>query len=255
MPAVWINSPLTGDHVSPTFPVNVGWNLARLEKGPRPVVGGEKIRLTVAGALGIGPTNPYPLPDTSGSVTFMVSYPLPAQPTEIEVVADLLDSADKVLASDSETVTVLVGGIIIAPPPPPPPPGLRDDADGDSVTAQVADAAGGVVAGVTGAVAGAKPCPPPVVLNGTFPTNPANPTIGMVAEIYRVEDGEKVVDFLAIPHLLGSAVVAYPDGSARVGSTFAVVFPPAARKKNRQYRLSLLGVLGRILITQSGPVV
>lgn len=121
MPAVWINSPLTGDQVAPAFNVNVGWELDRANGRP-PVVAGEQLRLTVAGATGIGPINPLNLPDTTGDTTFQVTYPAPAQPTEVTVTVDLLTAAGGVLASDSEIVSVnapTVVGIGVGPPPGP----------------------------------------------------------------------------------------------------------------------------------------
>jgi hypothetical protein len=87
----------------------------------------------------------------------------------------------------------------------------------------------------------------PVLLNGAFPDWPGNPILSIIAEIYRV-----------VPDLLhpgaSQVVVDFVAAAQLVGNDWLVVFPPSARRQNRQYRLYLVGVLGTILMTFSGPV-
>jgi hypothetical protein len=142
------------------------------------------------------------------------------------------------------------GIIIILPPPPPPPPPPPVIAGTDS-------AKSGALAMTKKAAAASDcpPCPTPFVLTGTYPSQPADPTTGMVVQIYHIVGGvNEVIDYVSVPLLVGSTLASAGGGSIVVGNTFSTVFPPDARTPGRHFRLYLTGVLGKILYSTSGPV-
>lgn len=99
------------------------------------------------------------------------------------------------------------------------------------------------------------PCPPPVVIKGTFPTDGDDPTTGLLIEIFRPTASGEVVEYMAIPQTLGSVLFGQSNGTVQAVNTFHAVFPPEARTQRRRYRVYMLGVLGRIILTTaSRPV-
>ncbi|MFO0802358.1 MAG: hypothetical protein U0791_04450 [Gemmataceae bacterium] len=144
------------------------------------------------------------------------------------------------------------GIIIILPPPPPPPPPTPPP-----VMAGTDSAKSGALAATkkASATTDCPPCPTPFVLTGTYPSQAADPTTGMVVQIYHILGGyNEVIDYVSVPLLVGSTLASAGGGSIVVGNTFSTVFPPDARTPGRHFRLYLTGVLGKILYSTSGPV-
>jgi len=146
------------------------------------------------------------------------------------------------------------GGVIIILPPPPPPPPPTPIPPSSPTTA----AAKKTAAAESETTPTPTPCPPclqPFVLSGTYPSQAHDPTTGMVVLIYHISSGtNEVIDFVSVPHLVGSTLASAGGGSIVVGNTFSAVFPPAARLPGRHFRLYLTGVMGKILYTTSGAV-
>lgn len=234
--ACWINSPLAGDTVNGlAVLVHVGYDTTR-------EILSEMVAWSVECQVGALPVQSVPVPVGAGAVSFTFNVPAGG---DYRIEAWLKKTSTTGTTTHGNPVEDPIhvtagGGVIVVPPPPPPPPPQPVEEATVTVTA-----------------AATNPCAacPPVVLAGTFPSVPNDPTTGLVIEVYRVVFGQRVIDYVTIPQLLGATLGAAPDGSVRVGNTFSAILPPEARTGGRQYRLYLLGVLGKVILRQSGPVV
>lgn len=242
--ACWMNSPLAGDTVNGlTVDVRVGYDTTR-----EILTNGGMEQWTVECRVGAQTATPQTVPPSDrGSVAFTFTVPA-AGDYQVEAWLKKTTSAGTTTHGNPLEDPIHVaagGGVVIVRPTPPPPPQPPQPADEEAAPT------------ATATTTTTDPCAscPPVVLAGTFPSAPNDPTTNLVIEVYRVVRGQRVIDYLAVPHILGATLGSAPDGSVRAGTTFSTVLPPQARADGRHYRLYLLGVLGKVILRQSGPVV